>query len=341
MSDGEIVLATILRARRRLSVIAFVRTGCIALAIGVSGVAALYVLGRESWALTRLLLFAGAAALAVTATTTLLRRPTLAQTAATLDSRLGLSDRLIAALALRGNADAMAMLVVRDARETLSAMVIPTVLTLPRSLLAWTCSGSVVAVVLAALLGGTADTLDDRPSDGGAGRIVSGGSSPSTRPRSPSAAGPAGERRVIRAAPRAQPAIEQRRAPGSGSGSPQPPAVKSATRSLTDQAGNRDARGTTAAASGGAAGRSGNAGREAAVAQARTAPGSGGVQQGTIGAATPAHRITRSGDAPPTVREIRLAAVRAEAALTRDEIPPRLRPSVRNYFRAIQSESSR
>jgi hypothetical protein len=342
MSDDEIVLATIRRARRRMMVIAFVRTSCLALAIGASGVAAVYVVSRESWALARLLSFASAAALAVAATTTLLRRPTLAQAAATLDSRLGLHDLVVAALALLGNPDAMAMLVVRDAREKLNAIVIPTILALPRGLLAWTCSASVLAAVLAAFLGGTADTLDDRSSDGGTARLVSGGSSTSTRPRSPSAAGTAAELRVTPASPRARRAVAARRERGSGSGSPQPPFERSSTTSPTSQTGNGDTRGTTAASpSGGASGRSGNAGRQSEVAQAKTAPGSGGVQQGRIGAATPADRITRSGEAPSTPRDVRLAAVRAEAALARDEIPPRLKPLVRNYFRAIQFESSR
>lgn len=336
MSDGAVVLATLRRARRRLIAGAFVRATCLALVAAAAALAAARLLA-DTPLTSRTALTAAVVVLVLGGAAAWWQRPTLPRTAAVIDARLGLADLTVAAHGLRDSERAMARLVVRDARQRLEAASLSRVLPMPRRLATWTTAGSGAAMLLGLLAGG-ADTPAGRlvPA-GGAGRSVSGGNgggdqSSTSRPAEGSAPGAASM------APRLS-----RDGPGQAlpqAGDPRPGRT-------TDTAGNR-ARGTQIAGRAGdegqaqtgdqATGRSGGAGRGGGDGQQAPAAGAGGVQQSRveIGAAI---EIPAAG--PPTTGDLRRAAARAEAAMARDLIPPRLAPVVRRYFQAAQSEPDR
>ena len=341
MSDGAVVVATLIRARRRLIAATFMQFGCMALAAGVAGVVLVSLVTSRPFAVTRPLLAVGALALAVGAVVTTWRRPTLAQTASAIDRRMGLSDLAVAAHALRDSQHPMAQLVVRDARQRLTAAALSRVLPMPRQLATWTSGSSVAALLLGMLVGGGGAPTGSLVPAGGAGRVVSGGSA---RARSEAAASAAATELVTGARAEAAPAARAGGTPDAATPSPEAQAAPSTVAARRSQAGARGAA-SPADAQGQTAGRSGNAGRGASAPQATPGAAAGGVQQGTLSirtlsAARPSTR-TSSTDAPPTTEDLRQATRRAEAALARDEIPPRMKPLVRRYFQSIQSAPGR
>jgi hypothetical protein len=337
LSDSQALTATLAQARRRLVVATFVRWACSALTAGVAGLVAATLLAGEPLASGRSLLIVATTALALAAVVTAWRRPTLAQTATALDARLGLADLAIAAHALRDNPQPMAQLVVREARQRLASASLSRVLPMPRRLATWTSGASVAALLLGVLAGGGRVPAGNLVPAGGTGRVVSGAGSTPQRTGAAAASAASTEGPSTRPAPRE---------PGTGPASPRPTeALSPGSQTRTSPGAIRGQQAGTSAADGASdapgrtAGRSGNAGRGAADPQATPGVAAGGVQQGT-GRAAGATPVAAT-DSARTAEDLRRAARRAEAAVARDEIPPRMKPLVRRYFQSMQSESGR
>lgn len=121
---GQLVIDHVSRCRRRLRLLAFVRHACLACATAVL-VAAACALGlRVSSAIAAEWIGAGVGlGLAVAGLAAALRTPTRRATAAALDRRLHLQDRVVTALQLADDEDPIASLIVRDASHRLRAVV--------------------------------------------------------------------------------------------------------------------------------------------------------------------------------------------------------------------------
>ena len=335
------VLRAVAAARRRVRTVSMVRLATIAGPAGVAVGAALALTGRApAWTAAALGAAGAAGAMAWAAGHT----PAPAAVARLLDARLGLKDRVAAALQLHDTGGPIAALVARDAAARLAPVRLTALfpLTLGR--------GPAVATALAAALvawlassggdGGVAPGRDasteGRASDGrqadgqapGASRAARTGQDPeAAAPRAPSLAreprpgdtsgGEAAREARGEAAPGARQVGQPPTPAPSG-----PPVNPGENRQQA--AATTGPSGTTArTASGGAA--------AGAPANGRLSAGAGGATPGSSLAMTDA-----AGSAPQALAESYAAArANAEAALARDVIPPDHRDHVRAYFRTL------
>jgi hypothetical protein len=340
MNDGATVLALISRARRRIGAVIFVRSFCVALlTAGVALVLVRFADAVDQATLT-LAIVGAAAALSAAAIATAARMPSHSGVAQALDARLGLQDRASAALALREGDDPVSLLVVRDARERLTAVPLAQAFPFPRRLIAWGAGGAFVTLALAALPSspasiGTAPARD--------GRIMAGSPASSTQPAS-AATAPAQTAAAPVETPSSRRSItagERDHATGRSGGdtSRRLPAQRERAAGLPDA--GRAGRPGDGAQTLGTNGRtnSRNPGTGAAGTVAMT-PAAGGIAQGSVQARTPGGFID-NGRLEPGAAGPRRAQAAAEAAIARDEIPPRFSSYVRAYFRAIQREERR
>src|SRR5260221_3066861 len=102
MSESTALLLHVRRCQRRLTWVKFIQIAWVTTAIAtLMAAVTVYVLRPEIGSAGRWVGGAAALALLVAAAVAWWRRPTLHSTGRTLDRRLGLDDRVIAALAVR------------------------------------------------------------------------------------------------------------------------------------------------------------------------------------------------------------------------------------------------
>lgn len=312
------------------------------------------------------LAIAAAVALIATAATTVARAPTLSTVAADLDVRLALADRLSTAVRMLSRGDAVAGAIVKDAAARLSSPAVTDALPYrahPRAGLAW-LAALACAVLWAA--GPSSASRTTRAGDSGrtiaSGAAVANPDAPVSRETAPSPDAPAVAPRVPEAAAPATAGADARRRDAGASDDR--PSGDSAAATRAAQTGTNPAP-SEAPAPGRRGGRSDSAesgragaGSEASTAGAgRSAPaaataaraggapatgavsnGAGGVRRGTLTAAEGADVRPTSG---ARVSAAMLAAARAnaEAAIAHDDIPPRHRAYLRDYYRAVSTVS--
>jgi hypothetical protein len=331
-------------ARRRLRTVAMLRLAAVAAPAGVTAGVALALAGpAPAWAAGVLGLLGAVAAAAWAA----IRTPTLATVARQLDTRLGLRDRVAAALQLQQTGGPVAALVARDAAARLAPIRMATVFPL--------ALGRIPAVAAAIAVASVAWLMSI---DAGTSRATL-ATAPGTRDAASADAGSP----VRDGAPSNAPAAEARaRSATAPARAPEPRATDgrgTTPREAFSPAPARGDRPTTAAAretsdaprAAGGGSRDGNASSAAARAPRPGARGGAGAGRAARGGLTPGAGGVASGNAlaadagstapGPGIGSYRTARAGAEAALARDVIPPDYRDHVRAYFRALGQEGTR
>lgn len=373
VEDGEAELIELVdlirRHRRRIRLIMLASYGCVTAAAGAILTAVAYQFRGGvgvGWA-------AGAAGLALGSATLLawLRCPTVQATGSALDRELRLDDRVAAALEAREGHEPVAPLIVRDAllrlRGVKPAQVFPMKLGRPAAV----ATAGFVGTALLFTLGAPPGPGPEQASAARGGGVRAEGGARSSpagplRGRSSEANGergvPGSQQQVAapsvaagqQAAPAgAQPGTTSTRAPGDQrestadssqalGGTTAGGAPSGDGRRSTDNQGAADGSGAGAPARGaastttratgtaqGAAGRSGET-------LGGTAVGSGGVQGEALGSnADVARTLARRGGLSVTSRAD-AAWTSAGAAMSSDDVPPRRRSYVRDYFIAVR-----
>jgi len=338
------VLRLVVAARRRLRTVATLRLIAIAAPAGVAVGAALVIAG---WAAEETPLVMGVLGAIAGAARGAARTPSLAAVARILDARLGLRDRVAAAMQLQAADGPIAALVTRDAAARLASVRMTTVFPL--------VMGRMPAVAIALAIAGMAWLTSSRvgtPAAAPARNASSGsavaddGSSRTGRDARGVAANadarasarPAAPREAASRAPDDRGnATREAFAPAATSRAPQdaPPTVASPSSASVNTAGtSRQAAAAPAAAP--ATGRPARGGAGAGT------TASGGMTAGAGGAA-PGNVLASSASepaAPAGLVSYRTARANAEAALARDVIPPDYRDHVRAYFRALPASTT-
>jgi hypothetical protein len=336
------VLRAVGAARRRLRTVATLRLIAIAAPAGVTVGAALVIAGWAAAETPPVLGVVGAVAAAVWAAA---RTPPLAAVARILDARLGLRDRVAAAVQLQTTDGPIAALVARDAAARLASVRMATVFPLAMGRL----PAVAIALAIASMAWLTsshagppvaAPARSTSSNSAGAGDASSRTSSDPRGVATNAQPRPNGQAATLRAAePRGQDgrgsAKREAFAPAAASRGPQgaQPSAASAPGSSVNTAGaSRQAAAAPAAASAtGPIGPTGRGGAAAGTAASgRMAAGAGGT--------APGNRLASPGSepaAPVATVSYRAARANAEAALARDVIPPDYRDHVRAYFRAL------
>lgn len=336
---GDAVVRAVAAARRRLLVVTALQRSAIAVPAGVAAGAALSLAGwAPGWTAAALAVVAAAAAAAWAAAQT----PSADSVARTLDTRLGLRDRVAAALQLQQTGGPIATLVARDAAARLASVDVTTLFPLALGRVPATALTVAVALLAWDLSTGTGGT---RPPV-----TVPGASDESADPAEGQRRAPEGSRG--RSAERERPDIQPRRTESTsqrrneeraGGTAPESAALAgtaapAASRTATDVTGRstnaagQDRRSEPAPTAANARGREGQGGSAAGVTPAGPArAGAGGA------AAANALAGTAGGDgaAQTSAAALLAARARAEAALGRDVIPPDYRDDVRAYFSAL------
>jgi len=337
------VLRLVVAARRRLRTVATVRLVAIAAPAGVAAGAVLVTAGWAPAETPRVLGVLGAIAAAAWAA---VRTPSLAAVARMLDARLGLRDRVAAALQLQFADGPIAALVARDAAARLVSVRMTTVFPL--------AMGRMPAVAIALAVASMAWPTSSRvgtpeaaprtaSSDSGGTDDASSRTRRDSR-RAATTAEPRASGRPATPQPAESRAADDRRdttreafAPAAASDRPQdaPPPVASPRGAPVNTAGTSQ---QTAAAPAAAAA-TGRTGRSGAGAGSTA---SGGLTAGAGGAAPGGVLASRGSEpaAPVVSGSFRVARANAEAALARDVIPPDYRDHVRAYFRALPTPST-
>jgi hypothetical protein len=373
LTSSEAFAARLAEFRSRAWLVLFARDLCVALMTTSALVTAVRLLagaaGPVAWTWT---LVAVAVAVAAAAIASYLRRPSLRATASIIDRRLALEDRVVAGLQVAADEDVVARLVVREALKPLQRALPPRVFPFQLRRL-----GPLTVLVFAGAVALPLTDLGSsavRPTSSAQRAAASGGGASGAASQTPQrdsnasvAAAAAGERRAPDAprgsAPDDTPRPAAPSAAGASATSPRDntrleapgaaPSPSNGVRESIDSAqpgSEGQTRGSiaTGARSAGAGGGAA-AGNDASQpsAQGAAARGgssdaqlsrnrSGGVGGGALTSAAPAS--TGQARSSASSRSVALAAkVEAEAVMMRDDIPPDLRPYVRDYFRALQS----
>lgn len=359
--DGARLTALLGRARRRLGLARLLQTLslCVPL-VAAALVAASWLMGHLGWSIA-------AAGLLATMAAGLLAwfgTPRAAGLAALLDQRLKLADRLGTALRVATRTDAVALLIQHDAVAHVTPSGIDGALPLRVHRGTWlACAvvavfGSLWLVDRPALEVDASDRVSGgglivrTPGGGASNAAARGPATSSDRDRAPgrpsSVAGSTPEATITRASRESEGTREgatgvntptpsgsvDRATSGRGAGTP-----ASASRSnRADAASGDGAAGRGATPIGGSGDARAAAGRGATQAATGGAGAAGGVQFGrtvdTSGTAA------RDGAAPaPSAAAIRQGQLRADTAIAHDDVPPRYRAYLRDYFRAVQAMS--
>jgi len=342
---GDTPFDLLRRCRRRQSLVAAVRYAGIALPIAIVSSEAMAFVARPGPAtLAMAIASAVGLALAVALIAAMMRAPDLRQTAAALDARLRLQDRMVTALQVSNDDDPMARLVLRDAASRVAGLSPAQAFPLePPAHFRAMLAGAVSISVAFAIAGAAASPAwrIDRGSGAGAATTGAGQQGRASRPGTPqSAAG-------------AEAPVSSARSTST------PPAAPQHAARGTEPAGGRDLGRTPSAlkasgARGGSQASSTSADREvpeSTVAAGASATGRGAVgdAQGPIQAAggvrgeslraAASARDASSGDSPLSpayAARYRTASVRAQAAISQERVPAGLAAYVRHYFIAIR-----
>lgn len=365
------LIAQLRRFRRRLRAVTFARVFPVAVTIAmVVALAGVWIGGTRTNIAATALAAAVAAASLVAAVVAHLRTRRLADTAATLDSRFGLENRLATALEFAGHADAMSALIVADANVRLAARRLHDVPFEGPRHLAWLLTGLTAAVVIFAVSRTPSLAVTDRAASQSVLSATAGAASSSAR-RAPGAtaasvnegtprlAADADSRdRTLQSAspsegrestgssalPKGAATTTSTPSAGQDGGAARSAATENAKLPSTPAAGS-NGRGASGARSGaataavsGPAQTTGNGAAGAAGGSAPprgTAAGAGGVRDaspldGRSGGA-PSHNTHRA-----DVSTAPAAWDRAESALAREHLPLDLRRYVRDYLIAVR-----
>ena len=336
------VLRIVAAARRRVRTVSLLRLVAIAAPAGVATGAALALAGwAPGWTAAAL----GAAGAAGAVAWAVAHTPAPATVARLLDARLGLRDRVAAALQLHDTGGPIASLVARDAAARLASIRLtalfpltfgrePAVaLALAAALVAWLASSGAYRAAPA-----REASSGERASEGreagarapGASRAAGTGGARDTAARrvvSPSAEPRSNDARSGDAPRTAGAAM----APGARQAG-QPPRAAALGQPASPAAIGQPAAAATAPT--GATARTARGGAAGATAPAGLSAGAGGAVPGASLVADDAAGSTPQGLA----RSYATARANAEAALARDVIPPDHRDHVRAYFRALPSQ---
>jgi hypothetical protein len=340
---GEIVVETVARCRRRIQLVAAARRAALTIPLAIVGVE-LVTLAMRLPAARFVILTATAGAMAAIAAAipSVMRAPSMRATAAAIDGRLQLQDRIVTALQLVDESDQMARLVVRDAGAHLSAMSPSRAFPFEApshfgATLMATVAVTIVFLVIARAPAGSwlaARGGSSVSTGAGAGRSVRSakpgsnarivdGVAPSAS-EAPRRTSPpmAASREDIPAGRESKPNDADTRALGRGANEPRAvdPGPSTSGRDAGNAAGMRDG------------------GRGAAGFTERMAPAAGGVNGALASIPRPAPGRAAVAAAPGNAAyrdEYRMAAARAQTAIAQERVPARLRTYVRRYFVAI------
>jgi hypothetical protein len=332
------------RCRRRLCFVAAVRYAGITLPIAIVSSEAIAFATRPGPATLAMLIASTIGiALAAALISAMMRAPRLRDTAAALDARLRLQDRMVTALQVSNDDDPMARLVLRDAASRVAGLSAAQAFPLEPPVHFRAIAAGAVSISVAFAIAGAA---------------VSPGWRIDRAPGGAAAAGGAQQGRVSRpGAP--QSAASAEAMPSSPRSSNAPPSAAQQAARGTEPAVGRDLGQTPSAlrargARGGSQASSTSADRdvpESTVAAGAPAAGRGAVgeAQGPIHAAggvkgeslrTAASGPGESGGdsplSPAYAARYRAASARAQAAISQERVPPGLAAYVKHYFIAIR-----
>lgn len=342
---GSLVAAAVAAARRRARLVLALGAGSITVPAGAATGAVLALAGLvPGWTAAALAAAGAATAMGWAA----IRTPSTAVTASRIDAALGLRDRVAAALHLRGSDAPIAALVTRDAAARLEGVQLATVfpVALPRP--------AAPAIALAAGLCGWLAVANDVPvaptANGVTPRAGSADSAATSRRQPAARTGDtqdAKEETARRPDTARDERTPERRASQDGTG----PGEPASGRSALDEPSNaprpaattppqsdadRNASASSNGGSGGTAGTTPSGLGSSTQTASRDTQGAGGVSR--RGALAPSGAPSDTAALPS--RDYRAARANAEAAITRDVVPPDYRDDVRAYFRALASGGS-
>jgi hypothetical protein len=336
------ILQTVARCRRRVQVVSAARRAALAVPVAIVTVELLALILRLP-AVDTVAITAAASALAVIAAAipSIVRAPSLRETAAAIDARVQLQDRTVTALQLDGRVDPIAQLVVRDAGARLAGLIPKRAFPLEappyfRPVLG--ASGAITVAWLAIIAAPGSSWFIARDAANAAAGPGMGRSSRAVKSGANTQAAEDSSERAPSVAPgQASVRTEAKRE--------ETPVGHETTRNDADKQG-RGSEGTqpTSAPSpaatpgrdtGRAAGSS-DTGRGATGFAHRMASAAGGVSGGDSASIDGAlnHAASAPHDAAYSDK-YQVASARAEAAIAQERVPPRLRTYVRRYFVAI------
>jgi len=359
------MIAGLERFQRRLWLVAFVKSLPLSVTVATAGALAVARSAGLQPTVTAIAVLFGVLAAALAAAVIARRHTGLARTAAAVDRRFGLANRMTTALECAGQDDGMSSLVVADAGAVLSLRRPQDVsFETPRHL-TWIVTGFAASVAAFFLLGGSSNAREQLSASegvlrGGAAASPTGenrttmspataASANSTARRSvPAAATDQGERVESRQAARRDEAAD--RVPGARdaastaserAGALQQSSATDGSQSMRANAANSASQGARAASANanGSEPRQPQAGRGGAGASTEvrtTTDAAGGVR----GASPPDRRATGDTLRPRTSVPALTPVARwdrAESALAREQLPLEMRNYVRDYLIAIRT----
>lgn len=364
------------RFHHRARLVAFTRTALLSSAFCGATAALWNALAAGSMA-ERVITLAASVAVAVIASAawTIWRAPSRGATAALVDQRLGLQNHTVAALEVAADAGPFAALIVRDAvrrlhavrpgdvlpfeagRRGLALLGVAAVAMLPvsggveRGSSASALNGAGNSAVAVERGAGTSSQHAD--AEPGAKTLSRSAAGRSLETASTSAATVPGEDQASRVLPVATAAsaftspdampAEPRGIPAAATTPHDPSFPVTRSSEQTRGAGGSSRQGGAAAgASGEPAADAGDRGAGAAGAGLTpvrlAAAGAGGVGQGSLGDESTVGQLAGGGSNRPPVISASRARAAAQAAMTRDDIPPAQRNYVRDYFLRLTSK---
>jgi hypothetical protein len=333
------------RCRRRLCLVAAVRYAGITLPIAiVSSEAIAFAITPGSAKLAILMAATIAIALAAALIAAMVRAPHLRDTAAALDTRLRLQDRMVTALQVSKDDDPMARLVLRDAASRVAGLSPAQAFPLePPAHFRAMVAGAVSISVAFAVAGAAASPSwrIERAIGPGAAATGGGQQGRASRPGAPQSAASAERVPSVARPSSTPPAAVQQAARGTEPAVGRdlgrtPSALKAPGARGGSQASStgadRDVPGSTAPAGAPAAGR-GAVGEAQGPIQA-----AGGVKGESLRAAasTPSASAGDSPLSPAYAARYRTASARAQAAISQERVPASLAAYVKHYFIAIR-----
>ena len=343
----DAVVMAVDAARRRLRIVSALQLSALAVPAGVALGAALSVAGwAPLWTAAALAVF-GATAAAVWAAG---HTPSIDSVARTLDTRLGLRDRVAAALQLRQTGGPIATLVARDAAARLAPVNVTTLFPLALGRAPAVALTVAVALVAWDLATGTGRSRTPVTTPTATSESANTTETPRRAPEGSRAAAETGQPdsqpRPVETT--SQPRNDPQRAGDSASAAtavpglrqPAAPTATESTGRSTSAARHQQAESAPAASTAG--GRGGRGGSAAGLTpRGPSLAGAGGAAAGNEPRDFARGRLASAGrDLPLSASSLAAARASAEAALGRDVIPPDYRDHVRAYFSALPSSGT-
>jgi hypothetical protein len=372
MNDASSVIALVSAARRRQRTVAFVSLAALMVPLGVAiGALTLWLIRPTAPGLGVTLAAATACALVAAGALSVSRAPSLRETAAALDGRLRLEDRLVTSMACLDDPDPVARLVLRDTEARIKDVPLTRVFPLEApARFAGVLLVAAGAVAVAATR--SAENGSWFTNQAGSGIVVGGGRATGAPARGQAAhdqserATSTGGTSTARSAERAAtpPAASERQSsdqaasasspdrsaapkiamsPSSGSGVPAPPPGTSTRRrndahaKTSGSAGQREGSSRTATGASTPGGPAGRAQGGSAGASGQTVS-AGGVTGGTLTSRPPDDRTLAPLDRATYAARYADAWSRAQAAIGSARVPAAMREYVKRYFSSIHPD---